>query len=568
MAPVYHGRAGRSREAGAAPAPGDPAGFRRAPRERILCARVSELLPVLVALLATFVLASVASPRLRLPEPVVLALAGLAVAFVPGLPEKPLDPGLILFAFLPPLLYADAFATSWVDFRRWLRPILMLAVGLVALTILVVGAVAKAALPELPWAACFVLGAVVSPTDTVAVQAVLERLRIPRRATAILGGESLVNDATGLVGVQLGVALVLTGAFEAASVLGAFALVAGGGVAIGAACGWLFAKLNRLVRGTTNLFALSLLAPYLAFAVAHAVGASAVLAVVVSGFVVAWRMHEMAPESRVDVYTAWEIVAALLNGVCFVFIGLETPRVVRATAMASSGELLTAGLAVSAAVIVTRLAWVFPAAYLPLLLLPRLRRRERGYPPWRGVVLAGWCGIRGAVSLAAALALPERMPDGSPFPGRGAILACTLSVILVTLFLQGTTLHPLVRLLGIREDGSTERETRAAREAMLAAGIGRLDLFCSEVSCPVSVHRWREQLADELATMRHEDAGERALAAARLAVSRDVQLAVAEAQTAELLRLRDAGDIDDRAYIALQLDLDRELRALGHRARA
>lgn len=524
---------------------------------------MSELLPIVVALLATVVLSNVVAPRVRLPEPVVLALAGLAIAFVPGLPDAPLDPELILYVFLPPLLYADAFATSWVDFRRWLRPILMLAIGLVAATILVVGLVAKAFLPELPWAACFVLGAVVSPTDTVAVQAVLERLRIPRRATAILGGESLVNDATGLVGVQLGVALVLTGAFEASTLLGTFALVAGGGVAVGAACGSLFAWLNRHVRGTTTLFALSLLAPFLAFALAGALGASAVLAVVVAAFVVAWRIHEVPPASRLDLYSTWQLVAALLNGVCFVFIGLETPRVVRATAIADSGELLTAGLAVGAAVILVRFAWVFPFAYLPLALSPRTREREGGYPPWRSVVLAGWCGVRGVISLAAALALPETLPDGSPFPGRDAILACTLAVIVLTLFLQGTTLHPLIRWLGLREDARTGEEERTARESVLRAGIERLDLFCSEVSCPVSVHRWREQLADELATMRHEDEGERALAASRLAVSREVRLAVAEAQSVELLRLRDAGDIDDQTYLALQLEVDRELRALG-----
>jgi CPA1 family monovalent cation:H+ antiporter len=493
----------------------------------------------------------------------VLALAGLAIAFVPGLPERPLDPELILFALLPPVLYADAFDTSWVDFRRWLRPILMLAIGLVAVTILAVGLVAKWMLPELPWAACFVLGAIVSPTDTVAVQAVIERLRIPRRATAILGGESLINDATGLVGVQLGVALVLTGAFEVGAVLGRFALVAGGGVAVGAACGWLFAALNGRIRGTKELFALSLAAPFAAFGLANSLGASGVLAVVVAGFVVAWRIHVLPPEARVDLYSTWDLLVELLNGVCFVFIGLETPRLVRETAIADSGELLLAGFAVGLAVIVVRFAWMFPAAYLPLLLAPRVREHEGGYPSWRGIVLAGWCGVRGVVSLAAALSLPATLPDGSPFPGRTAILGCTVCVILMTLFLQGSTLHPLIRVLGLREDGCTEDETRTAREAVLRAGIARLDEFCSEVSCPVSVHRWREQLADELATMLHEDREERERAAARLAVSREVRLAVAEAQSRELLRLRDAGSIDDNAYIALQLDLDRELRALA-----
>ncbi len=524
---------------------------------------MAEQLPILIALLALIAGAGAVASRVRLPLPVVLALAGIALAFVPGLPRARLDPDLVLVLFLPPLLYADAFDTSWVDFRRWLRPIAMLAVGLVAATILVVELVAHALLPELPWPVCFILGAIVSPTDTVAVQSVLERLRIPRRATAILGGESLVNDATGLVGVQLGVAVVLSGAFEASEVALRFAWVAGGAVAIGVLCGAAFAALNRVVRDTPTLFVLSLLAPYSAFAAAHAVGSSGVLAVVVSGFLVAWRIHVIPPEARLDLYSAWSLLVPVLNGVCFVFVGLETPSLLRDTALVESERLLAAGLAVSAAVVLVRLAWVFPGAYLPLYLSRRLRAREGGYPQWRSVVLAGWCGVRGVVSLAAALALPGALPDGGPFPGRAAVLACAICVILVTLFLQAPTLHLLVRLLGIREDGDGEAEIRSAREAFLRAGIARLDLFCSQTECPLSVHRWRELLSDELATMRAEDEEERLRALGRLEVSREVRRAVVEAESRELLRLRDAGRINDRTYVALQLEIDRESRGSG-----
>jgi CPA1 family monovalent cation:H+ antiporter len=528
---------------------------------------MAEHLPILIALLAAIALAGVIAPRLHLPLPVVLALGGIGLAFVPGLRRTPLDPDLILVAILPPVLYADAFDTSWVDFKRWMRPIVMLAVGLVAATTLAVGLVAHAILPELPWPVCFILGAVVSPTDTVAVQTVLERLRIPRRATAILGGESLVNDATGLVGVQLGVAVVLSGAFAPGELVMRFAWVAGGGVLIGLACGVAFTLLNRVVRGTQPLFALSLLAPYAAFALAHALGSSGVLAVVVAGFVVAWHVHQIAPESRVDLYSVWTSLVDLLNGVCFVFVGLETPRLLRDTALVGGDRLFAAALAVSATVVLTRMLWVFPGAYLPLFLLPKLRAREGGLPDWRPVVLAGWCGVRGAVSLAAALSLPALLPDGRPFPGRDAILACTICVILVTLFLQAPTLHPLVQWLGIREDASSEEETRAAREAIARAGIERLDQFCSERECPIAVHRWRELLADELATMREEDEEERKLARTRLEVSREVRRAVAQAQSGELLRMRDAGRINDNTYIALQLEIDREqLSAAGQAA--
>lgn len=517
-------------------------------------------LPILVALLAALAVAPWLAQRLRMPQPLVLALVGLGLAFLPWLPRTPLDPDLILVLFLPPILYADAFDTSWVDFKRWLRPILMLAVGLVAFTILGVGLVAHAFLPELPWAACFLLGAIVSPTDTVAVQAVIEKLRVPRRLTAILGGESLVNDATGLVGVQLAVAVVLSGAFDVGEVARRFAWVAGGGLAIGLAVGALFAWLNTIVRETPVLFALSLLSPYAALGAALLLGSSGVLAIVVAGFVVAWRIHTVPPQARVELYSTWELVIGLLNGMCFLFIGLESPHLATELWRDAGARPLLAGLAVSGAVVLCRAAWIFPLAYLPLRFAPSMREREGGYPPLRNVVLASWCGVRGAVSLAAALAVPLALPDGSPFPGRASIVVATLCVILVTLLVQGSTLAPLVRLLGIRGDQDSEAEVRAAREALLAAGIRRLDAFCSERSCPISVHHWRTQMRDELAALRDEDLERRRQARSRLDVNQEVREAVVVQQSHELLGLRDAGRINDNTYLALLLDLDRERR--------
>lgn len=225
---------------------------------RVECARVQASLPLVLVLLAVLAVVYLIAPRLATPAPILLAIAGAGVALVPGLPRLELDPELILVLFLPPLLYADAFHTSWVDFQRWLRPILMLAFGLVFLTTLAVGLVAHAFLPELPWPVCFVLGAIVSPTDTVAVQAVIERLHVPRRITAILGGESLVNDATGLVGMQVGVAVMLSGTFEPQSVALQVGWVVSGGVAVGLAGGMLFALANRFIREPRVLFVLSL----------------------------------------------------------------------------------------------------------------------------------------------------------------------------------------------------------------------------------------------------------------------------------------------------------------------
>ena len=522
-----------------------------------------DILPTLLLMLGVIGVMAFLAPIVRVPPPVLLAIAGVAWSSVPRLASLEIAPGVVLAVFLPPLLYADAWAASWLDFRRWLRPILQLAIGLVAFTILMVGLVAHWAFPGLPWAVCFLLGAIVSPTDTVAIHAVLERLRVPRRLTAILGGESLVNDATGLLGAGLAAAVVLTGVFEAGGIATAFARIAGFGILIGIAVGLLAAAINHVVRGTQVLFVFSLLAPYAAYFLAEHAGASGVLAVVIAGFVASWRLHYIAPESRVELYASWEQLAFLLNALMFLYVGLEAPhRLQQAIAMVPGiiGNALLIGLAV----IVTRIVWIFPNAYIPLWLLPGQRRREGGYPSPQGVIVASWCGVRGAVSLAAALSLPVVLPDGTPFPGRPEIIACTLVVILMTLVGQGVTLLPLVRWLGLSDADPTDAEMRQAHEAMLLAGIARLDEFCSQESCPIAVYRLRDAMTDQLASLRDEDAMARAQALKRLAVAGEVRRAVYQAQTKALLGLRDRGVVNDRVHQEMQLDLDRahaDLRA-------
>jgi monovalent cation/hydrogen antiporter len=515
-----------------------------------------EILPTLILMIAVIGIAALVAPKIAVPAPVLLALAGVTWSLIPQLHSPAIAPEMVLSIFLPPLLYADAWQASWIDFRRWLRPILQLAIGLVALTILTVGLVAHWTLPGVPWAVCFLLGAIVSPTDTVAVHAVLERLRVPRRATAILGGESLINDATGLLGVGLATVVILTGVFEARTIGLSFARITGFGIAIGIAVGLAAATINYFVRGTYVLFAFSLLAPYTAYFLADRAGASGVLAVVIAGFVASWRLHYIAPESRVELYSSWAQLAFLLNSMMFLYVGLETPGRLKQAIETVPGVLTTA-FVISAAVIVARFLWVFPGAYLPLWLSPGLRKREGGYPSARGVILVSWCGVRGAVSLAAALSLPLTLADGTPFPGRPHIIACTLIVILVTLIGQGLTLLPLVRRLGLSDADPTEAEVRRAREAMFSAGIARLDAFCSEESCPIAVYRLRDAMSDQLASLQAEDADARALALQRLAVAGEVRRAVYQAQTDALLKLRDQGAVNDRVHQELQLDLDR-----------
>jgi CPA1 family monovalent cation:H+ antiporter len=518
---------------------------------------VDQTLISLLAYLGLVGAASLLAPRLRLPAPVLLAIAGIAWGLVPGLALPVVDPHVILAVFLPPLLYAEAWRSSWHDFRRWMRPILSLAIGLVAFTILCVGYASKQLVPELPWAVCFLIGAIVSPTDTVAVHSVLRRMRVPRRAMAITGGESLVNDATGLLGVQLALIVIFTGIFEASEIATHFLRIAALGILCGIGVGFLAIFINRRVRGTAVLFVFSLFSPYLAFALAEWAGASGILAVVVAGFVVSWRIDLIPAESRVDLTGDWDVLTFLLNGMMFLYVGVETPRLLTENATLMP-FLLLIGLAIAAVVMVARLVWIWPAAYLPLWMFPGLRRREGGYPDPRAVLLVAWCGVRGAVSLAAALSIPPTLPTGEAFPGRPIIEAVVLVTILLTLIGQGATLEPLARWLRLPRDPSTEDEMRKAREAMLAAGIARLDAFCSERSCPVAVHRYRDVMVDRLAELREIEESKRRHATRRLEVSREVRRAVWKAQSDELLRLRDAEGINDRDHQDLQLEIDRE----------
>jgi CPA1 family monovalent cation:H+ antiporter len=520
-------------------------------------------LATLLLVLGAIGVMALLAQRVSIPAPVLLAMAGVAWSLVPAFPRLDLPPWVILSILLPPLLYADAWNASWHDFRRWIRPILVLAVGLVAFTILAAGVALHLALPHLPWAACFLLGAIVSPTDTVAVHAVLERLRVPRRVTAILGGESLINDATGLLGVNLATVVILTGVFEADAIAIGFARITLASLAIGAAVGLLAALVNYTVRGTTVLFAFSLAAPYAAYLLAEKAHASGILAVVIAGLVASWRVHYIAPESRPDLLSSWDQLVFLLNGVMFLYVGLQAAPLLE-QAVASAPRILPIALLCSATVILARIVWIFPGAYLPLRLLPRFREREGGYPSLKGVTLGAWCGVRGAVSLAAALSLPATLPGGSPFPGRLEIIACTLMVILVTLIGQGATLHPLVRLLGFSDADPTDAEIHGARKAVLSAGIQRLDAFCAEEKCPVAIFRLRDAMQDQLAALEAEDETAREQARRRLEVARNVRRAIYEAQTRALLELRDAGALNDRAYQELQLELDRAHAGLRH----
>src|SRR6266498_4920863 len=521
---------------------------------------------IVVLLFALVALLAVLACRLTLPYPIVLVIGGLALSFLPRLPQVRLNPETVFYFILPALLYPAALFTSWRDFRRNLRPILLLAIGLVLATTLTIAWIAHTIVPALPWAAAFALGAIVSPPDAIAATAIIRRLGVPHRLEAILEGESLVNDATALVALQFAVAALMTGRFSLAHATLEFIWVAVGGIAFGLLVGLAMRWVQRHLDDPPIQITISLLTPFLAYLPAERIHVSGVLATVAAGIFLGWHSPLIvSARYRLQAFAFWEMVVFLLNGFVFIVIGLQLPGILRALNRESLTGPIISAIVISGAVILVRFAWVIPATYLPRLLNSKLRVRDP-IPPWQNVAIVSWAGMRGVVSLAAAFALPLALSDGSPFPARDYILFLAFSVILATLVLQGLTMPLLIRKLGIAHDGEAEEEDRARLEANKAAIelIGKLRAR-GEFS-PDTVDRLRaeydervEQLQlcaenpddcrGEIATPQYQRLQREALRVERQAI----------------IRLRNERVINDDALRHIQRDLDlAEARLTGN----
>jgi len=413
------------------------------------------------------------------PPLITYLLGGAGAAFLPWLPRFQLDPQFFFLCFLPPLLFSDGWLMPIRELLLAKRPILMLATGLVTFTTVAVGVVAHALVPGLPLAMAFALGAIVSPTDAVAVGSATEDLRVPARMTTILNGESLMNDATGLVAFKFALAAVLAGGFSPGRMLLEFSLLSLGGFAAGLAVGYGVGKLRDLLRslraGDTYVeTTLSLMTPYAAYLLAEHLGVSGVLSVVAAGLYSGWRDPvRMDAEARQTAFGVWSLVIVWMNGIAFVLLGLQFPGLFAAVSHEFAlPRLLVLTAAVAGTAMAARMVWVFPASYLPFL-LPAVRARETPPRP-AGVFVVGWAGMRGTVTLAAALSIPLLMPNGAAFPGRGIVIFLAFGVIAATLAVQGTTLRALIRALGIGEDAQRPREERLARMAAVEAGLAAL----------------------------------------------------------------------------------------------
>lgn len=522
---------------------------------------MSSTITLVFSLLVAIVALTTVATRLRLPYVVLLVLGGLVLGFVPGLPTIHLDPELVLFLFLPPLIYSSAWLTSWREFRANLRPILLLSVGLVLLTTTVVAVIAHT-LIGFPWPVAFVLGALVSPTDAVAASATAKNLGLPRRIVTVIEAESMVNDATGLVVYRFAVAAVVSGSFSLAQASLQFVLVSAGGLITGLVVGWPLAWLHRHLDNAPLEIAITLLTPFAAYLLAEAIGVSGVLAVMAAGLYLSRQSSRFfSSNTRLQANAVWNVLVFLLNGFLFLLIGLQLHGILGTVASRTPLALVGDAFILCLTVIGVRIAWVVFFDFLS----PLLRRRLRSGEPLsdlRNVVIVAWTGMRGGLSLAAALALPLTIMGGSQFPERDLVIFLTFCVILVTLVGQGLSLSPLIRLLHLREDGSREREHTQAHLAAAHAAQDRLNELAEEEWVPdEDLTRLRSIYEDKIEafTTRMDDTGvtnERD--GDRPAAKRRLHQELLKAERNAIIHLRDQGRIDDEVLRQVERELDLE----------
>jgi Na+/H+ antiporter len=522
---------------------------------------------IFLILLAVLAGTALLARRFSVAPAILLLLTGIALAFVPGMPSIELPPELVLLVVLPPLIYSASVAMSWREFKFNLRPIILLAVGCVIFTAFAV-ATATHYLIGLPWTVGFLLGAIVAPPDVVAPLAIARKLGMPRRILVVLEGEGLANDATALILYRFAVVAITTGMFLLPEAMGAFGAIVVAELLFGAAVGWLSLRMRHRARDPQVEITLSLITPYLAFWIPHHFGGSGVIATVACGLYMSWNGPLLiSSATRLQGIFFWDLVIYLIEGLLFLLTGFQMRLLFEKSKAFPLDEILFATALVTVIVIVARFAWVYPAIYLPRLLNPRLRARDP-IPPWRNTFVIAFTGVRGAVSLAAALALPFALPNGDAFPHRDLILFVSFGVIFITLVGLGSGLPLLVRWLGLaqagREEHIAEHEAEiAARREALDAALRSLDAITNDRELTDEVvkllrarHETRaNQLPDSLDPDRHD------VSATGTALTRE--LIATERKFIHAL-LRD-GKITDETRRRIERDLDLEEASLANR---
>ena len=522
----------------------------------------------LIFLLGAAALLAQLARILKVPYPVFLVLGGLLIGLAPGLPTVAISPEIVFLVFLPPLLNYAAFFSSPRDLRRHLRPLLALAIGLVLFTTAAIALIAHT-LIGLPWAAAFVLGAILAPTDPVAAEAIFRRLGVPGRVSTIVGGESLVNDGTGLVAFRLAVAAVVTGTFSVWEAGLDFLLVGGGGIVLGLILAWLVLPLWKRVSDPSIFIALSLLTPYAVYVLAEEVlHASGILAVVSYGLYRGWRDPSLFPNAstRIQNISFWNMLVFLLESLLFVLVGQQLPAILGSLSEYSVAHVLIYAALVYAALLGTRFLWFFTTPYLHPVFDRLLRNRYLG-APWQERLVMVWSGMRGGVSLAAALAVPLVTDTGESFPARDLILLLTFSVILATLVLQGLSLGGLIRSLRLRGDEEADAlvELKGRLKAAQAA-LDRIEQLYNDEQVPLDAQeRMREHYEERI---RRYEAGLQAggtseAYAESSAAWRDWRRELLTAEREAIVSMRDRGQLPPEIMRRIQRDLDLEEARIG-----
>jgi Na+/H+ antiporter len=520
-------------------------------------------LQLLALLLSGAALLILADP-LRIPYPILLVLGGLLLGFGPGVPKVTMPPDVVLFGILPPLLYVTAYSTGLRELRQNLRPISLLAVGLVIVTTFGVAIVAHA-VTDLAWPEAFVLGAVVSPTDPIAATAIGRRLGVPRRLIDIIEGESLVNDGTALVLLRSAILAAVAGSFSAWKTGGTLVLSIVGGIAVGLVVGYVVRRVRRQLDNPPLEVTIAFLTGYFAFLPAAVVGVSGVLAVVTAGVYMGWYTPELTTvQTRLQGRGFWETLTFLLNVVLFGLIGLQLRPILDGLSGRGDWSLIVDAVVVALAVMVLRIVWVFPATYLPRWLIPRVRKHDPS-PPARYPAFIAWTGMRGAVTIAAALLIPLHTDAGLPLPGREEIVFIAFAVVLATLVVQGLSLPLVIRMVGLEEDdGGAEEEEALARMRAAEAALVRLEELEGEAwVLDDTAERLRGQyrFRIERFAARIDPEGDGKIEKRSLKFQR-LRRELLEAERHAVIAMRNTGEISDEVMRRVERDLDLEVSRL------
>lgn len=524
---------------------------------------IQDNLLLILTLLFVICMLTMLSDRLRIPYPIFLVIGGLLFSLVPGIPAISLHPDLVFLIFLPPLLYAAAWNTSWNDFWKMRRPISLLSFGLVIFTSAAVALVSHAIIPGFSLAMGFLLGGIISPPDAVAATSVLQGMKIPKRVITILEGESLVNDASSLIVFRFALAAIITGQFNLFGAAKTFFAVAFMGILIGLAVAMIVFFIHRRFPTTASIdAAISIIAPYIMYVAAEHFHYSGVLSVVSGGLFLTYRSQDfLSYESRLQLNGLWDTLVFLLNGFVFILIGLQLTTIIEGLGDYSVGEAIGYAIVISLLTIIIRIIWVFPNAYIPRMLFKSIRDTEPK-PTWQAVLMVAWSGMRGVVSLASALAIPLTLTSGESFPHRNLILFITFVVILFTLVLQGLSLKPLIRVLKVEVNRESEKVQELSLRVHLAeAVLAYLDTnYQEQIQGNETYKRVRDRYERmiEVSKKRLEKEEVEEEGAAFLPQYRKMLVELVEVRRRELNRFRHANEFNEELLREREWELDLE----------